>query len=209
MSFTVLKNFVVFEGIDGAGTTTQLDVLKNKPESAKIHFSAEPTGLATGKFLREILGGRITVSPETQVYLFAADRSEHIWGKDGIKEQTGNGKLCISDRYFFSSLAYQGVNAGEELPRRVNETFPLPEILFFFNISPEISLSRITGRGVTEIFENRPFLEKTAERYKAIVEHYKKVAPEMKIVEIDAALPKEEISKIIWSELKNFPMFKE
>lgn len=205
----VLNNFVVFEGIDGAGTSTQLKILKSRPESAKIDFSAEPTDCETGKFLRQVLGGKVELDPKTTAYLFAADRAEHVYGKNGIINSTKNGKAVIIDRYLFSSLAYQGVSCGKELPRKLNEDFPLPEILFFFDIAPEKSLSRIKSRGVTEIYENNDYLTQTRKQYLDVIEEYKNLesAKDMKIVMIDATQSVEEISKIIWSHISKLPIF--
>lgn len=205
----VLNNFVVFEGIDGAGTSTQLKILKSRPESAKIDFSAEPTDCETGKFLRQVLGGKVELDPKTTAYLFAADRAEHVYGKNGIINSTKNGKAVIIDRYLFSSLAYQGVSCGKELPRKLNGDFPLPEILFFFDIAPEKSLSRIKSRGVTEIYENNDYLTQTRKQYLDVIEEYKNLesAKEMKIVMIDATQSIEEISKIIWSHISKLPIF--
>lgn len=205
----VLNNFVVFEGIDGAGTSTQLKILKSRPENAKINFSAEPTDCETGKFLRQVLGGKVELDPKTTAYLFAADRAEHVYGKNGIINSTKNNKVVISDRYLFSSLAYQGVSCGKELPRKLNEDFPLPEILFFFDIAPEKSLSRIKSRGVTEIYENNDYLTQTRKQYLDVIEEYKNLesAKDMKIVMIDATQSVEEISKIIWSHISKLPIF--
>lgn len=210
----VMKNFVVFEGIDGTGTTTQTKILKeylkNNNLENKFNFSSEPTPLATGKFLRQVLKGEIEVTNETSVYLFAADRQEHIFGKGGIKEQTDAGKIAISDRYFFSSLAYQGISCGKELPYEVNKVFPLPEILFFFEIDPEISLERIAARGEqTEIFEKKDYLTKTAAAYEEIISFYEKQKnTDMKIIRIDATKTREEIFEIIWTELSLLPILK-
>ena len=200
----VLQNFIVFEGIDGAGTSTQLNILKSKLSKDKAYFSAEPTTLETGKFLRRILSGEVPVHPETAAYLFAADRCEHIYGKGGIMEKATNGILCFSDRYLFSSLAYQSQECGKELPELLNSRFPLPELLFFFSIDPAVSLKRIIGRDTTEIYEKEDFLKKTESLYINMMDDFRKKAPEMKIVEIDATLPVDEVSRIIASELKRF-----
>ena len=78
----VLKNFVVFEGIDGAGTSTQIrKIVESDPQ--KYTATAEPTSLPTGKFLRRMLSGEFHVDEKTNAYLFAADRCEHIFGKGG------------------------------------------------------------------------------------------------------------------------------
>lgn len=193
-----LKKFVVFEGIDGAGTSTQIEMLKKNPLAKNFFFTAEPSEGATGLFLREILAGKAEVSPETAAYLFAADRAEHLWGKGGISEQVEGGKIVVCDRYIFSSLAYQGTTCGEILPKTINSPFPLPEILFFFEISAKDSMARIEKRGERrEIYEKREMLAKTAERYRKVVSEYKS-QNEMKIVELDASLPKEKIAEQIW-----------
>ena len=198
----VLQNFIVFEGIDGAGTSTQLAILKKKLPPEKAFFSAEPTTNETGKFLRRILSGEIPVHPKTAAYLFAADRCEHIYGKDGVQEKASSGVLCFSDRYLFSSLAYQSQECGEELPKMLNSHFPLPEILFYFAIDPAISLKRIIGRDAIEIYEKEDFLRETERLYRAVMDDFRKNAPEMKIVEIDATLPVEKVSEIIDSTLR-------
>ncbi len=199
----ILNNFVVFEGIDGAGTSTQMRLLAERDSGKKIAFTAEPTERPTGKFLRQILAGKEKVSPQTAAYLFAADRAEHLWGQGGIVDQTKNGLTVVSDRYLFSNLAYQGVTCGEDLPKTLNSPFPLPQLLFFFDISAQKSLERVEKRGeAKEIYENEKFLNDTASRYRAIIDQYKKLADSgMRIVELDATLPKEKISDLIWKEI--------
>ncbi|MBR3542784.1 MAG: dTMP kinase [Treponema sp.] len=199
----ILNNFVVFEGIDGAGTSTQMRLLAERDSGKKIAFTAEPTERPTGKFLRQILAGKEKVSPQTAAYLFAADRAEHLWGQGGIVDQTKNGLTVVSDRYLFSNLAYQGVTCGEDLPKTLNSPFPLPQLLFFFDISAQKSLERVEKRGeAKEIYENEKFLNDTASRYRAIIDRYKKLENSgMRIVELDATLSKEKISDLIWKEI--------
>ncbi|MBO7122734.1 MAG: dTMP kinase [Treponema sp.] len=199
----ILEKFVVFEGIDGAGTSTQMRLLAERDSGKKIVFTAEPTERPTGKFLRQILSGKEKVSAQTAAYLFAADRAEHLWGDGGIVDQTKNGLTVVSDRYLFSNLAYQGVTCGEDLPKMLNSPFPLPQLLFFFDISAQKSLERVEKRGeAKEIYENEKFLSDTASRYRSIIDQYKKLADSgMKIVELDASLPKEKISDLIWKEI--------
>lgn len=205
----ILENFVVFEGIDGAGTSTQLKILKERPEASKIDFSAEPTEKETGKFLRSVLGGKVELDPKTTAYLFAADRNEHLYGKDGIQNSLKNGKAVIIDRYIFSSLAYQGVSCGKELPRMLNSQFPLPQLLFFFDIDSQKSLERIKSRDVTEIYENSEYLTDTRKQYLDVIKEYQAMdeAKDMNIVIIDATQTREEISKIVWSHISKLPIF--
>lgn len=193
----VLKNFIVLEGIDGAGTSTQIKrLVQSNPE--KYIATAEPTGGPTGKFLRQMLAGDFKVDERTNAYLFAADRCEHIFGKGGVKELCEAGKVVVSDRYFFSSLAYQSVSCGLELPQLLNSPFPLPEYLFYFDINPEISLARVNNRnGKKEIYENLEAQKKIAALYEKVITMYEndaKLREEMKIIRIDASKSIEEIS---------------
>ena len=201
----VLKNFIVFEGIDGAGTSTQIKKLvESNPQ--KYIATAEPTGGPTGKFLRRMLAGDFKVDERTNAYLFAADRCEHIFGQGGVKELCESGKTVVSDRYFFSSLAYQSVSCGLELPQLLNSPFPLPEFLFFFDINPEISLSRVNARNEKkEIYENIEAQKKIAALYEKVISMYENdsgLREEMKIIRIDASKTIEEIGEIIRSSLQ-------
>ena len=201
----VLKNFVVFEGIDGAGTSTQIKkIVESNPQ--RFVATAEPTSLPTGKFLRRMLSGEFHVDEKTNAYLFAADRCEHIFGKGGVKELCESGKVVVSDRYFFSSLAYQSVSCGLELPMLLNSPFPLPEYLFFFEINPEISLGRVNARnGHKEIYENLEAQKKIAALYEKVISMYESdpaKREEMKIIRIDATQSIPEISRLIKEELE-------
>ena len=199
----ILKNFIVFEGIDGAGTSTQIKKLIER-DTTRFVPTAEPTSNETGKFLRRMLGGEFTVDEKTNAYLFAADRCEHIFGKGGVQELCESGKIVVSDRYFFSSMAYQSVSCGEELPKLLNSPFPLPEYLFYFVINPEISLGRVNARGEhKEIYETIEKQKKIAAQYEKVISEYEKNTSEtgMKIIRIDASKDIETISKEIWDVL--------
>ena len=205
MKVMILKNFIVFEGIDGAGTSTQIKKLVER-DSNRFIATAEPTTNETGKFLRRMLGGEFSVDEKTNAYLFAADRCEHIFGKGGVKELCESGKTVVSDRYFFSSMAYQSVSCGEELPKLLNSPFPLPEYLFYFVINPEVSLGRVNARGEhKEIYETIEKQKKIAAQYEKVISEYEKTAGEtgIKIIRIDAENDIESISEEIWNILKN------
>ena len=200
----ILKNFIVFEGIDGAGTSTQIKKLIER-DTTRFVPTAEPTSNETGKFLRRMLGGEFTVDEKTNAYLFAADRCEHIFGKGGVQELCESGKIVVSDRYFFSSMAYQSVSCGEELPKLLNSPFPLPEYLFYFVINPEISLGRVNARGEhKEIYETIEKQKKIAAQYEKVISEYEKNTSEtgMKIIRIDAEKDIEEIADEIWNILR-------
>lgn len=200
----ILKNFIVFEGIDGAGTSTQIKKLvESNPE--KFMATAEPTSGSTGKFLRQMLAGDFQVDEKTNAYLFAADRCQHIYGKDGIIENINKGKCIVSDRYFFSSMAYQSISCGQELPKLLNSPFPLPEYLFYFQINPEISLGRVNARNEKkEIYEKLDLQQKISNMYEEIISQYEKDAANtgIKIIRIDASKGIDEIAALIKSHLE-------
>ena len=200
----VLRGFIVLEGIDGAGTSTQIKrMVQSNPE--RFVATAEPTSGPTGLFLRRMLSGEFKTDERTNAYLFAADRCEHIFGKGGVKELCESGKTVVSDRYFFSSLAYQSVSCGLELLQLLNSPFPLPEYLFYFDINPEISLARVNARnGKKEIYETLEKQKKIAALYEKVISMYENDASlreEMKIIRIDASKSIEKVEEIIKTHL--------
>lgn len=214
----VLKNFIVLEGIDGSGTSTQLKELKKIIEEnfkdISVETTCEPTDNSIGKFIRTVLKGETKLDPRTLAYLFAADRSQHIFGTNGVEEKCSTGKIVISDRYLFSSLAYQSASCGMELPKALNDFFPLPEILFYFRIEPEISLKRVQNRDGenTEIFENLEYQKKTAAWYEKVISNYQQELEfsdsneKMKIIIIDGTKSIKEITENMWAIVKKMPI---
>lgn len=150
-----LKNFIVFEGIDGSGTTTQLHRLAAMMERNNLNHmvTAEPTSRPEGALIRRILHGDIEAEPGTVAYLFAADRYQHLHGMEGILGAAARGIIVLCDRYALSSLAYQGITCGKELPGLLNSGFPAPGLTLFFKIDPEIAMSRVKSRSQLEIYE--------------------------------------------------------
>ncbi len=206
----ILSNFVVFEGVDGTGTSSQIRLLKEKFDSLKktekSFFTNEPTSNEIGKLIRSVLQGSVKMQAETMARLFAADRCEHVYGKNGIVEQVKAGKAVFSDRYLFSSLAYQSATGVGELAKAQNSDFPLPEILFFFDLPVNISMDRVNKRNDNlEIYEEESFQYKVRNEYLKIIDQYEKNTAQMKIVRIDASESMEEIHKKIWSFVENLP----
>lgn len=198
----ILRRFVVLEGTDGTGTTTQLRTIHEALERAEIpHWTTnEPTDGPIGRLIRSILGGELSVEAGTVAHLFAADRHEHLYGAGGIAERLGRGEIVICDRYIFSSLAYQGSSCGLQLPLSLNAAFPLPELLLFFDLEPQLSLKRIEGRGRREIYENLPFQERVRSSYE---EAMRVRAPSgMRIARIDASLERARVSAAVLGELE-------
>jgi len=204
----ILRNFIVFEGIDGTGTTTQLEALRKKFEAAHAHvyFTCEPTRGEIGKLIRRSLQGEIALTADTMARLFAADRGEHLYGENGIVALTAAGAVVFSDRYFFSSLAYQGEAGDGDLTVELNRHFPLPEYLFYFDIESDTAMNRVEKRaGKLEIYEKREFQKKVRERYAGIIASFERTEPDMRVIRIDASLPIGEIAEKIWSIAGNLP----
>ncbi|MDR0387161.1 MAG: dTMP kinase [Treponema sp.] len=204
---SIIHNFAVFEGGDGSGTTTQLELLRKRlagPGFPPFHATFEPTGGPIGVLIRKVLKGEIAVRPETAARLFAADRNEHLYGPGGIVERCGQGELVVSDRYTPSSLVYQGITCGDELPASLNASFPLPELLIFFDLESKIALNRIASRPGRDIYEYADFQERVRSRYKALFPRYK--AAGVRVEWLDASLPPEEIAEQVWRAVREMPI---
>lgn len=201
----VLDRFIVFEGIDGSGTTTQLNRLLKlcKDKNIKAIATQEPTSSAIGSLIRDFLNKKKDFADKTIIRLFATDRCQHIYGKNGIIDNIKNGFLVCSDRYLFSSLAYQGFGENKAKVIKENEDFPLPAVLFFLDLPSEKAIKRIEKRGSEkEIYENTSFLNKVRNNYLEIIEAYKDNHPEMKIFIFDAEENEENIAKHIKETLE-------
>jgi len=209
----ILKNFVVFEGCDGSGTTTQIGILQDffhrnasRLPLPPLYTTFEPTNSCIGTILRSALRGELDLAPKTVALLFAADRNEHIYGSEGIAERCGRGELVVSDRYLPSSLVYQGITCGDELPALLNSDFPSPELLLFFDIDPETAQKRIAGRKQREIFDYITFQVQVRERYKALLPNFS--ANGVTVQTIDASGTPEEVGAEVWAAIEKMPIFK-
>jgi dTMP kinase len=202
----ILRNFVVFEGQDGSGTSTQLGILDERLAGAPHWTTAEPTDLPSGRLIRAVLSGQTKAEAETLARLFSADRHEHIYGQDGIRARLDRGELVICDRYLFSSLAYQSITCGFDLPWSLNAGFPLPEYLLFFRLPPEVSMQRLMDRRDKDIFETDDFQALVSERYESVVGLF--LGSGMKQVTIDATGTVGEISAAIWRVVSEMPILK-
>lgn len=161
----ILKNFIVIEGLDGAGTSTQAKLLSQKIKNSFLTY--EPTDNDIGKLIRRILKKEIGVDYITLAYLFAADRNEHLYSKNGIIERCNRGEIVICDRYLFSSLAYQSLNMPFEKVFELNKDFYFPHITIFLDTSINECINRIKNRNEEkEIFEKKSLQIKILKNYK-------------------------------------------
>jgi dTMP kinase len=202
----IVSNFIVFEGGDGSGTSTQCEIIKKKFDDVNIpcFCTFEPTDGPIGKMIRSALKKDLLIKPETLARLFAADRNEHLYQSGGIVEQCGKNHITVSDRYTPSSLVYQGIECGEELPVELNKDFPLPELLFYFDIDPETALKRIGKRNFRDSYEYLDFQIEVHRRYKKIISGYADLGVKVKI--INASTPIETIAEEIWNAVQQLPI---
>lgn len=157
--------FIVFEGVDGGGKSTQIKMLKKyfRKKGYTVELHVEPTHGAIGSLLWTYMRSESrSFTPETEALLFAADRIEH--GK-AIKKALEEGRVIISDRYVHSSLAYQGAaGVDRNWMKRLNKHALKPDLVILLDIDPEKSLDRVSGRNRT-IFEEREYLRKVRLEY--------------------------------------------
>jgi dTMP kinase len=204
---TIIHNFAVFEGGDGSGTTTQLALLGRRfagPGFPRLHTTCEPTDGPVGVLIRSVLGGGTALLPETAARLFAADRNEHLYGPGGIAERCGRGELVVSDRYVPSSLVYQGISCGEDLPAALNAAFPAPELLIFFDLDSETALKRIESRTRRDIYEYPEFQREVRARYRALLPRYADAG--VRVETLDASLPPEDVAERVFRAVLKMPI---
>ncbi len=197
-----LPGFIVFEGIDGAGTTTQTRLLVDRLTDAGVtaHLTNEPTNRPIGLLAREILAGTVPAPPDSVAHVFAADRADHVAGSDGILSLLESGTTVVCDRYKYSSLAYQGLDAGLELVSLLNDRFPDPELLIFVDLPAEVGEERLAQRDRRDIYENMSFQERVRRRYTEILEE---LPPWVTLVTVDGTRPAQEVSEKIWEAVES------
>jgi dTMP kinase len=181
--------FITLEGPDGAGKTTIAHMLAEKFENTML--TREPGGIDIAEQIRRVILAKenITMDPRTEALLYAAARRQHLVEK--VKPALKQGKMVLCDRFVDSSLAYQGYARG----LGVDEVFSInqfaigdmmPELTIYFDIDPELGLSRISknqGREVNRLdLESLDFHQKVHEGYQLLLERF----PE-RIIKIDAS----------------------
>ncbi len=193
--------FITLEGTEGSGKSTQAKLLKEYLESQgkEVALTREPGWGKLGSIIREaILNDKeLKLDPIAELFLFCADRAQHV--KDFIKPKLEDENIVICDRYFDSTIVYQGYGRGLDidLVTRIAETSTLgvkPDITFFFSLQVEVGLKRLKNRDEITKMDNEPM-----EFHKNILEGYKKLVAEdnKRFNVIDADRTIEEIKKDI------------
>jgi dTMP kinase len=186
---------LVLEGIDGVGKTT---LSKSLNESLtrlgySVVLSREPTNGLYGQKIRESAkAGRLPL--EEELNLFVEDRKEHI--EKIIRPALNTGKIVILDRYYFSTMAYQGARGAsmEKIARIHNEFAIDPNLIVLLQIDVDKALSRIAqSREGTDLFENKEYLQKVSDHYESIIHP--------NIFKVDANQPPEKVNNIVFKKI--------
>ncbi len=163
--------FIVFEGIDGSGKSTHARLLKERleKEGKRVFLTLEPTEGEAGRLLRRCLTGEIDLPEEAIAGLFMTDRLDHIKNpSSGIISHLEHGEVVISDRYYFSSFAYNSMYAPMEWVIAINSLareLLKPDLTVFLDLAPERFDDRIRARGQKERYEKIELLAKVRENY--------------------------------------------
>jgi len=165
--------FIVLEGIDGAGTTTQAGLLHDwvRGQGIPAVTTREPSDGPIGALIRNALKGRIRLPgsagplpAEAIALLFAADRIDHLHAE--IEPALEKGAWVISDRYLDSSVAYQGTLIDNAWVQEINRYAVTPDLTFFLKVDVDVALARISGTRVSkDLFETRDLLTRIAAGY--------------------------------------------
>jgi len=163
--------FICVEGLDGCGKTTQAKILVKKLQKIGYNavYTAEPSRGKIGRFIkRYCLHGGKRVSSIVEALLFAADRYEHV--ETEIIPALKDGKIVVSDRYMYSSLAYQGaVGLSLDWIRKINEHAVTPNLAIFIDVEPDTVIKRLKPK--KSVMENLETQRKVREVYLKFVEN--------------------------------------
>ena len=164
---TARGKFIALEGIDGAGTTTQGSLLEQALNGRGIpaHITCEPSTGPVGKVIRQALRLELgDVDPAVTALLFAADRVDHL--RREVEPLLARGTHVITDRYVYSSLAYQGVDLERQWVAVANRLATEPDLTLYLRVEPELALERRAARGgARELFDADETQVKVAATY--------------------------------------------
>lgn len=154
-----LSMFIVFEGVEGAGKSSQLALLQQAlaTQGREVIALKEPGGTPMGEAVRSILlNPAYTIAPLTEIFLFNASRHQLVQAT--IEPALASGKLVICDRYIGSSIAYQAYGRGlplEQVQRMCHEATHglMPDLTLLLDMDPELGLQRVAARGQVDRLE--------------------------------------------------------
>jgi dTMP kinase len=191
---------IAFEGIDGAGKTTQAALLASvlKRAGETVVSSKEPTNGDWGRRIRESARSE-RHSPNEELKFFLRDREEH--SSSVIRPSLAAGHIVILDRYYYSTIAYQGARgySVDGLQRMMEGRFVIPDVVFLLDIPPEISLARIADRGdKPNAFERLEGLAKARTLFSSI--------PAPEVTKLDGNLPIQFVQNAVLNKFVDGPL---
>jgi dTMP kinase len=193
--------FVTFEGLDGSGTTTQSELLRQHLEEAErdVVLTREPGGTELGERVRELVLGDTQISPWAEAALFAAARAELVAAV--IQPALERGADVVCDRYLDSSLAYQGIARGLGVDRVLALNLDairgiLPDVTFLLVVDPEEARRRSGPPGDRIEREGDEFLRTVDAAYRELASIFAG-----RIKSIDASKPVDEVAKEVRDQL--------
>lgn len=190
--------FIVLEGLDGAGISTQARILAErlKGRGLSVLLTKEPTEGPIGALIRGALRGTIRLSPLALQLLFMADRAQHLASE--IDPFLGKGAV-ICDRYLYSTVAFGSLDIDEEYLIRANEVFRRPDLAILLDAEPEVCQQRLrrAGRG-SDLFEDETKARRVREAFLRLMRRY----PELR--RVDANPPIERVASCVWEEVEAF-----
>jgi len=163
---------IAFEGLDGSGKTTQLSWLAGALRTAgrTVVTTREPTEGRYGRRIRAMAKGGKRPLPEDELSWFLEDRREHV--REVIAPALARGEIVLSDRYYLSTVTYQGARGldWQALLAQCEAEFPIPDLVLLLEIDPSQGLARVRARGARAepAFEETTFLARVAELYRAL-----------------------------------------
>ena len=202
--------FIVLEGIDGSGKSSQIGPLVKRLEGLGIPCRAdrEPTGGPVGSLIRQIFTGRVSADNRVIAALYAADRIDHLVNEvDGLCAAVDKGITVVSDRYYFSSYAYHSVDMDMEWVIQANSvsaSLLRPTLTVFLDVPVETALDRIhKNRFVEEIFDQEDRLRRTRELYFQAFERLRDVE---NVAVVDGSGTPDQVSERIWAAVSPYFM---
>lgn len=197
--------FLVFEGLDGSGKSTQVRLLGARLRSLgfKVYETAEPTSSPVGSLIRNIMTGRIQSDHATIAALFVADRLDHLQNSvNGICLKLDGGHVVLADRYYFSSYAYHSVHVPMDWVIAANSLCAKilqPDVSIFLDVDPETCLSRLHYQSRhLELYESVEALERVRGNYFSAFDRLKHLES---IEVIDGNGTVEDVAELIWEYL--------
>jgi dTMP kinase len=176
---------IVIEGIDGAGSTTQSEMLMRWLARAGVPatFTSEPSKGPIGETLRLHLGRKLELGgPEAEALAFAADRMDHVVSE--VVPALARGVTVVADRYYLSSLAYQALSCDLAWLREINRFAVRPDLTVFLSVPVDVGMARFSERATRERFEeDRAQLARIAEKYEAAIEALQADGEDVEVVD--------------------------